>query len=120
MIQYSLIITFLIFFIIKHRFNIFALNTSQKTVSGGARKYFHVKNENSTKFYTSTNFKKTVYPTDALIARPGAWSIESTNILLAKDESLFVESRSEDCSTFFSRLTLFCLKRSKVRGQYGH
>ena len=85
---------------------------------GGNRNHFFFDNENLTKFFIIV-ILKTADPIDALIARPGAWSIESTNILLARDETCFVKSRSEDCFIPFSRLILRLI-RWKTMDQYGH
>jgi hypothetical protein len=60
--------------------------------------------------------KKAVHFIDALIARFEAWSNESTNILLVKDETCFRQiSRSEDCLTTLSRLNFFYSYKDKNR-----
>lgn len=116
MIMYILISIRLIDFIIKNYLKMFFLDVFSNSLLGGTGNHFFFNNESLTKFLISATLTKTVNPTDALIARPGAWSIESTNILLANDETYFVKSRSEDCLTTFSRLTFVSLNKMKNNG----
>ena len=73
-------------------------------------------NESLGQFLISIKFTKTVYPSDAFIARPEAWSIESANILLVKHETCFRQLPFGRLFNNLPRLTfLYLAERKKIQ-----
>ena len=99
--QTSILIILIIYFIMRSLIKQLSKILFANNFQGGHYNRFFIQIESFTKVAMSVMLIKTVIPNDALIARPEAWSIESTNIILAMYEKYFVLSRSEDCSTIF-------------------